>query len=220
MNSKRIETLSSMIPSNAKGVFDVGSDHGYLLISLRNKNKNLKLCGVENKEGPYKNLLNNIVNKNIIGKLSDGLNDYSNDYDTVVLAGMGFNNICSIINSNLNKINDIEYFLIDSHNLIPSIRLFFNNLGYYIENENIVYENNIYYELILFKKGHQNYSDKELKYGPILLNKKDSVLIDKYKKINDKILKLINENKLDKNSYEKYKKEYEENLMIINELSI
>ena len=215
MNSKRLNTLVSMIPDNVNGVFDIGSDHGYLLVSLRNKNRDLKLCGVENKNGPYENLCKNTKDKNILCKLSDGLNDYIPGYDLVVLAGMGFNNIKNIIDKNINKIDDIKYFLIDSHNLIPSIREYFIKLKYYIKEENIVFENGIFYELILFEKGHKEYSRIEINYGPILLKKKNDDFINKYVNINNKIYEIINNNQLDKDSLLKFEEEIKNNLEII-----
>lgn len=192
MISKRLKILSQMIPEDCFGVFDVGSDHGYLLSLIREKNSNIKLCGLENKKGPFENLKKGTKNKNINCFLSDGLNSYSPDYNLVVLAGMGYQNIVNIVNKNITKITDIEYFLVDSHNFIPLIREYFINIGYFIENENILLENGIYYELILFKKGKRSYTKEEIEFGPILIKNKEKLLIDKYESINKKYQEIVN----------------------------
>ena len=219
MISKRIQTLASMIPENCTGVFDVGSDHGYLLNLIRETNSNINLCGIENKKGPYNNLLKGVKNKNIESYLSDGLDLYNSKYNLVVLAGMGYQNICNIINKNINKIDFIEYFLIDSHNFIPSIRTFFINLGYFIENEKIINENNIFYELILFKKGYKNYSKEEIEYGPILLKNHEKLLIEKYKNINNKYENIISNNNIDDFNKNKIKEKIDLNKLIIEKIT-
>lgn len=191
MYSKRINTLFTMIPQDSTGVFDVGSDHGYLLLLLRATYPNLKLCGVENKKGPYENLCENTKNQNINTILSNGLENYSKDYNTVVIAGMGYNSIKVIIN-NFNNFDNIKYFLIDSHNFIYEIRKLFVDKGYKISNEKIIDEKGIYYELILFERGESSYNEKEYKYGPILLKEKNNIFMQKYSNIynfNEKLLK-------------------------------
>ena len=218
MISNRLNILANMIPNDCKGVFDIGSDHGYLLSLIREKNKNIKLCGVENKKGPFENLKKGTKNKNIDAFLSSGLDSYSKEYNLVTLAGMGYSNIQNIVNSHLDFINNIEYFLIDSHNFIPSIRKYFIDLGYFIENEKILLENDIFYELILFKKGHLEYTKEEIEYGPILLKNKEKLLIDKYSSLNKKYLEILSNNKLDEKTYSNFKLLIEENTKIIEKV--
>ncbi len=218
MISNRLNILVNMVPNDCKGVFDIGSDHGYLLTLIREKNKDIKLCGVENKKGPFENLKKGTKNKDINIFLSSGLDSYSKEYNLVTLAGMGFSNIQNIVNDHLEFIDNIDYFLIDSHNFIPSIRTFFINLGYFIENEKIILENDIFYELILFKKGHVEYSNEEIEYGPILLKNKEKLLIDKYNSINKKYLEILSNNQLDKKSKTNFESIIEKNNKIIEKI--
>ncbi len=211
----RIYELSKLIHSENSGVFDVGSDHGYLLLLLRDLYPNISLKGVENKKGPFNNLKKNTAYKNINISLSDGLDDLTKEYTCVVLAGMGFNNINQIINKNLKKLEFIHQIIIDSHTNIDLIRKFIVSLGYYIDNEKCLIENGIYYELISFSKGEKDYSEFELKYGPILLKEKCDLFINHYKEINKKIFTIMD--KLDVNSprYQELKKEYLSNERVI-----
>lgn len=218
MISNRLNILVNMVPNDCKGVFDIGSDHGYLLTLIREKNKDIKLCGVENKKGPFENLKKGTKNKDINIFLSSGLDSYSKEYNLVTLAGMGFSNIQNIVNAHLEFIDNIDYFLIDSHNFIPSIRTFFINLGYFIENEKIILENDIFYELILFKKGHVEYSNEEIEYGPILLKNKEKLLIDKYNSINKKYLEILSNNQLDKKSKTNFESIIDKNNKIIEKI--
>ncbi len=218
MISNRLKMLAMMIPKDCFGVYDVGSDHGYLLNLIRENNSKIFLCGVENKKGPFENLQKGTRNKNIDTFLSNGLDSYNSKYNLVTLAGMGCQNIINIINSNINKISSIDYFLIDSHNFIPLIRSYFINIGYFIEDEKIILENGIYYELILFKKGKKNYSAKEIEYGPILLKNKEKLLIEKYLNLNKKYNDILQNNSLDEKNKNKLIDKINSNNKIINEI--
>ena len=214
--SKRLLLLTSLINDANKGVFDVGSDHGYLLLELYHKGFKGNLKGVENKIGPFSNLSKNTLNSPIKVSLSDGIDDLTNDYSCLVLAGMGFSNIAKIIDKHKEKLSYIDQIVIDAHNFIPESRKYFINHGFKIEEELILKENNIYYELISFIKGNENYSEEEIVYGPKLLKKRDEVFINKYKEANQKLAELLF--KLDKNSkrYKEIQNEIDRNILVIS----
>ena len=129
---------------------------------------------------------------------------------------MGFANIAKIIDKNKEKLNYIDQIVIDAHNFIPESRKYFIELGFKIEKELILKENNIYYELISFVKGHKDYSDEELNYGPILLRTKDKVFIEKYEEINKKLSELLDKIDVKNTRYNEIKKEIERNTLIIS----
>lgn len=216
MISNRIIEISKMIDQKNIGVFDVGSDHGYLLLSLRELYKDMNLTGVENKKGPYLNLIKNTKNKKITSLFSDGIDDLSNSYSCIVLAGMGYSNIKNIISKNISKIDYIDQIVIDSHNDIKECREFFTSIGFCIENEKIIKEDNIFYEIISFKKGKKEYNLNELIYGPILLKQHDEIFKEKYILMNKKIESILI--KLDKESFrfKELKEIYNNNLKVIN----
>lgn len=214
--SKRLLLLASLIKDANKGVFDVGSDHGYLLLELYHRGFKGNLKGVENKVGPFTNLTNHTLNTPIRTSLSDGIDDLTNNYSCLVLAGMGFTNIAKIIDKNREKLNYIDQIVIDAHNFIPESRKYFIELGFKIEKELILKENNIYYELISFVKGNEEYSDEELNYGPILLKTKDKVFIEKYVEINKKLSELLDKIDVKNTRYNEIKKEIERNALVIS----
>ena len=78
---------------------------------------------------------------------------------------------------------------------MDKVRLNFNNNGFKIVNEDIVYEDKKFYEVIVFEKGYQKLLEQELYFGPILLKDKNPIFIHKWTEYYDKI-KDIN-NKLD-----------------------
>ena len=67
-------------------------------------------------------------------------------------------------------------------------------LGFYIDNEILVKEKNIIYPVIRFKRGKKKYSYKDYLYGPVLIEKKDSLFIEyltKEKITKEKLLEVM-----------------------------
>lgn len=183
MISKRIKQIKKYIPLN-QDVADVGSDHGLLLRLLFDDGFPNKMLGIENKEGPFSNLskLVKAINaENVSCVLSNGIDYLPSNYKTVVIAGMGLDTIKAIINKNKDKIDFISDFIIDCHTSYEKVRPFFVELGYHVAEETIIFEDNIYYEIIHFKKSPQNYTALELTYGPIILLEKSENFINRNK---------------------------------------
>jgi len=179
--SIRLRTISSFCDENLN-IADIGADHGFVLISQFAKNANRLLLGVENKKGPYDTLVTNLklygCNDKIRTSLSDGLSEVTDNYKEIVLAGMGTKTIMKIVNDHLEKLKNIDYFIVDSHTNTYSIRKFFVKLGYSIEKETFLKENKKVYQIIKFKKGEAHYSETELKYGPILIKERSKEFLD------------------------------------------
>ena len=204
MLSKRLSIIYSFIDEGSS-VVDVGCDHGYLLIELAKNNKSTNLLGVENKLGPFSTLKKNIKLNNLDGKintsLSDGISDVDSSFDTLVIAGMGSDNIVGIIERNKDKLSLFNTIIIDSHTETEKIRRYFVKKYYKISNEKIIKDNKIVYEIIKFVKGKANYSDLEFKYGPIILNNKND---EEFKEIYKERVQYLTK-KLENATNEKFK---------------
>ena len=189
--SKRLETIIYLV-DQGENVADIGSDHGFIVIELINRNIAASCLAVENKIGPYTNLVKNTsLIKNIKTSLSDGLKEVDKQFSTVIIAGMGFNTIKEIINDSIEKLDIIDTFIIDSHTLTYELRKFMSEIGYFIKDEQCLIENKIFYEIIKFQKGHKVYSEVELKYGPILLNNRSEDFITHYSNQIEKLKSLV-----------------------------
>jgi len=169
--SKRLNALADLVNKNYD-LADIGSDHGFLITILVNKGFKNKLLAVENKKGPFEGLkenLDSLHKDNIFYSLSNGLEEAPENYKTYVIAGMGFSTIQSIINNDIEKVKKAKYLIIDCHTNQTEVRQFITKIGYRIINEKVIYEDKIYYDLICFENTneHVEYSDVELKYGPI-----------------------------------------------------
>lgn len=164
--SRRLQAVADFI-KDGSSVFDIGADHGNLEIFLSTSRRINKIFAVDNKEGPYNILKNNTQNlNNVKVKLSSGLDDYSSEYDTVVIAGMGGLLIIELLKEHQESLSSIEHLIIDPHKNIPETRTELLKLGFAIKEEKIVKEKNKYYFVIhLTKNNNVQYSEDEILYG-------------------------------------------------------
>ena len=195
--SNRLKTVASFVKDNSY-ILDVGCDHALLDIYLVNNKKNITAIASDINKEPLKQAKENIKKYNLTNEIklinSDGLDEINNKIDTVILSGLGTTTIINILKKDKNKLNNIKNLIISSNNDYYELRKEITKLGFIIKDEKLVLEKNIYYPIILFEKGNKKYNKLKLKYGPIILTKKDQVFnsylekrINKLDEINKKL---------------------------------
>lgn len=217
--SKRLISISNFIDDNSK-VIDVGCDHALLDIYLFKNKKNISLIASDVRSGPLKQAKRNIdkYNCDIKVKLGYGISTIESDIDTVVIAGMGGDTIVDILNNDSNLLVNVEKMVLSPQSEWMKVRKVISSLGFYISNEVLVEDGTKFYLIIEAKKGHKDYNDLELEYGPVLSKNKSLEFLSYYKKVlaeEEKVLEKIPNEKI-----KEYKnKEKEINLLknMINE---
>ncbi len=195
----RIEEIYSYIDIKDK-VVDVGCDQAKLSIMLSKRNQPSIAVDISEK------VINNArskVDKSLVDlRVSNGLDKIKEgEADTLVLSGMGTHTIIDILlNTNLR----FKKIITISNNYHDILRERLNELNYKIESEQIINENNKFYNLILFKEGNDKLTEEDILLGK---NHKDLntyqeyllYLLKKYQNIkktskdkNNKIDKMIN----------------------------
>ena len=172
-----------MVPKSV--VADIGSDHGKLMIALVQSGIVTKGFAVENKEGPFERLRNNLIKYHVDDKItplfSDGIKDITRDVTTIVIAGMGGQSIVNILKAHPEKMVRVQTIIIDAHNAVPLARKEICQMGFAIADEKIVKEDDIFYEIIKFVKAEKAIiSDEDLEFGPILRREKSATFKEKY----------------------------------------
>lgn len=180
--SKRIKIISKLI-SPYKTLADVGCDHGYLILEALNNDLIDYAIGVDNKKMPLESAKENLKEfdkdkYDLI--LSDGIKDVPKGIDCLCILGMGGILINEILD-NPNRDN-FKRIILQANKNNYEVRRFMVNFGYKITNEAIIYDKK-YYEVDVFEKGVEEYTELELKYGPINLKNKTKEFTDylKYK---------------------------------------
>ena len=181
--SKRLKIIHDMVPNSV--VADIGSDHGKLMIALVESGKVAKGYAVENKEGPFERLRSNLIRYHVNDKItplfSDGIKDITRDVNTIVIAGMGGQTIVSILKAHPEKLVRVQTIIIDAHTAVPFARKEICQMGFAIADEQIVKEDDIFYEIIKFIKADKAIiSDEDLEFGPILRQEKSATFKEKY----------------------------------------
>ena len=181
--SKRLKIIHDMVPNSV--VADIGSDHGKLMIALVQSGKVNKGFAVENKEGPFERLRSNLIRYHVNDKItplfSDGIKDITRDVGTIVIAGMGGQTIVNILKAHPEKLVSVQTIVIDAHTAVPVARKEICQMGFAIADEQIVKEDDIFYEIIKFIKADQAIiSDEDLEFGPILRQQKSATFKEKY----------------------------------------
>ena len=163
--TKRLDFLASLLTKDNK-VIDIGTDHAYLPILLHQKQ--IKCMGTDIHEkaliSAYHNLEEYHLEKEIPLQLTDGLNLEIKDYNTLVIAGMGFNTIKHILN-NKDKLKNITTIIIQSNNDYDKLRKFLNELEYLLKEEYILEDKNHIYHIMKYLKGKENLTKEEILMG-------------------------------------------------------
>ncbi len=187
--NKRIKIISSYINEDDK-VADIGCDQA-LLSELLAKRKMYSVAS-DIKENIVLNAKKRLENLNLDNYvnfiISDGLDNIPNDIDALVLSGMGTYTILKIISKSKKQYKKVITISNNNNDILRAKMLDF---GYKILLEEIIYDKNKYYNLIVFIPGEYKYTKEELLFGvnhknEELFIKKLKFDLNKYKEIYDK----------------------------------
>jgi tRNA (adenine22-N1)-methyltransferase len=181
--SPRLKKITDLVNDNSK-VIDIGCDHGLVDVYISKNKKNITVLASDINQNALNNAIENIkkyhCENNVSTILSDGLNQIdTTNYDTIIISGMGAHSIIGILQTNKNKLKNIDTLIIQSNNDIDFLRKKITDMNYYIEQEELVKEKKFIYTIIRFKKGRKKYTKQQLYFGPILLIKNDDLFKEK-----------------------------------------
>lgn len=163
MKSLRLLAIASLIDKGSS-VLDVGTDHAYLPIFLSQNEKCKSIIASDVSSNALKIAKDNLKKYHIDDVkliLSNGLDSINEEYDTIVLAGMGTSTIIKIL-ENKKLPNNL---IISSNNDLYKLRKFMNKIKYKIKEEIVILEKNKYYDIIKYQKGNEKLSYFKKMYG-------------------------------------------------------
>lgn len=181
----RIETIASLVDNDAL-VVDIGTDHAYLPIYLYENDITKNIVASDISSNALLFAKSNLEKHNLRGKIklvvSDGFKNLDECFDIAIISGVGTETIKKILDNEVlpNKL------ILSSHKNVSDLREYMFKIGYKIEKEIIVYENNIYYNIIKYVKGKDNLSKYDLLVGLSNDINYKKHLLNKYKEIYEK----------------------------------
>ncbi|HCM90170.1 MULTISPECIES: tRNA (adenine(22)-N(1))-methyltransferase TrmK [Vagococcus] len=187
--SKRLERVGEFVPKNAI-LADIGSDHAYLPANLiLNKQIQTAIAG-EVVEGPYQSAKHLVAELNLTKQISvrkgDGLEviNSSDNVTAISICGMGGTLIRDILNRGYlqRRLSGKEVLILQANIGEQTLRMWLVDHNYIIENEEIIYENEKTYEIIVAIKSDKNIplTEEEIMFGPILLKNRTVIFKEKW----------------------------------------
>lgn len=198
----RLKTLAKMVDHNSR-VADIGTDHAYLPIELV-KNGRVKFAIASDiGQGPLLNAKKDIeeagLQDSIETRLGNGLETISkkDEIDTVIVAGMGGKLMTEILNSAWLKGFHFPTLILEPNVGESGVRSWLMIHGYKIIQEKILAEAGHIYELIkaVLTKKVKPLTEKELLFGPVIVQDKEPVFYEKWQnqlEYNQKLLLNLN----------------------------
>lgn len=185
--SKRLAVVASFVPQGAR-LADIGSDHAYLPAALALAGKIDQVVAGEVVAGPYQNMANEIqqsgLGGQVIPRLANGLAAiHPGDHiDTVVIAGMGGTLIADILERGQKQLTGVQRLILQPNVGEPRLRAWLQAHRYQIMAERLVKEDGHIYEIIVAEPSPVpfRYSDYELQFGPLLLEKRGPIFAEKW----------------------------------------
>ncbi|MDR0545680.1 MAG: class I SAM-dependent methyltransferase [Mycoplasmataceae bacterium] len=189
--TKRISCILQQIkPCNI--VFDIGSDHAQVAINLLQNNIAKHVVNTDIAKKPLTTTIHNLQNAGLIKKTTnihaDGLQfSFHKPIDYCVIAGLGSHTITNIL-THANKHLKINKYIIVSNNKPEIIRFWLKTSNWKLENEQIIYDKNVFYFLfVVSKKGLIIKTPKDIYIGVYLPKRPSNEL---YQWIHQELIKL------------------------------
>ncbi len=204
--SNRLKMIAESI-SSCSLVYDIGTDHAYVPISLLQKGTCENAFATDIKIGPLiiakKNIQNYHLEEKITTKQGNGLDVVGDNPECIIIAGMGGILITELIKNNINKAENTKQLIIQAMNAEEIIRKFMLKNGFSIEFEKLTQEGNKIYNLISFsyKNSVNDYLEYEY-FSSRYLVSNNNILLKKYlkpkiKRLNDIIKGQVITNTID-----------------------
>lgn len=189
--SKRLKYISSLV-NDVEKIVDVGTDHGYVVIELLNKDKIKSAIASDINKGPVERARDNVkaygLSQKVSCRLGSGLKTVKpGEVDAAVIAGMGGNLIKDIIEADMDVFKKLKYAILQPVQNPEVVREYILTKGFNLEDEWIVYDEDKYYEIMKVSYGKNitktDLVDIDYEVSDILIRKKDPVYFDylKYK---------------------------------------
>ena len=168
--NKRLELIASILP-HGRGFADVGTDHGYLPVYMAQHGYSGKIIASDINEGPLSTAVVSArqagVEDRICFRLCDGLDGCgSEELDTVVIAGMGGDTICGILDRADWVMSRDILLILQPMTKAEVLRYWLTNNDFAICGEWLIEENGEIYQILSARFGARTpLSDAELFTG-------------------------------------------------------
>ena len=162
---------------------DVGTDHGFLPISLVLDGEIDRAIAMDLRSGPLARAKEHVkeyhLEDKIETRLSDGLMEVNvGECDLVSITGMGGRTMHDIIEERKDVATSVNHLILQPQSEIPEFRKYLYENGFVIVEEDCIFEDGKYYFLMKTARGTGKITDLEAEFGPRLLEEENETLKD------------------------------------------
>lgn len=181
--SMRLKAIAQMVTPCGVAA-DVGCDHGYLAIHLVEKGLAKRVIAMDVAKGPLSRAKENIGKSSckdrIETRLSDGVTMLQNgEADTVIMAGIGGNLMMRLLENGKEILRTVKELVLSPHSEIEQVRRYLLAHEYIIVDENMIVDEGKNYVILKVSHGAGSYEKRcHYRYGKVLLEKRNPVLLD------------------------------------------
>ncbi len=194
--SKRLETIASLVKEGSI-LADIGTDHGYIPIYLVSEGICPRAYAMDVRKGPLERAEEHVkeygLEEKISLRLSDGLKKLNpGEADTVVIAGMGGELICRILEEGRHVWESTERFILSPQSELSFVRRYLEKNGFEILREDMLKEEGKYY--VIMEVGHGSMAlsrDCYYEYGRSLIQEKHPVLAELLEKEKENLNRIL-----------------------------
>ncbi len=181
--SHRLTTVAEFVTKGNR-VADIGCDHAHTSIYLVENGIAASSIAMDVNKGPLERAKENInrfgYEDRITTRLSDGAKELEvGEADTLLISGMGGLLMNKILTDSIEVVKAAKELVLQPQSEIALVRKQIHELGFFIEKETMLVEDEKYYVAIKAKNVNQtSYYEKEIfyRYGKVLLEEKSPIL--------------------------------------------
>ena len=196
--SNRLKFVAQHI-GNCDVLADIGTDHGYIPIYAVKNNLCKRAIATDINKGPVKKAKQNVgiegESDRIEVRLGGGLNPIEKGQaDCVIIAGMGGNLIRDILEADKQKLKEIKTIILQPAQNPEVLRKYLYNNNYQIIQEDLCFDEGIFYELFKVKYGEgecRTYNPIDYEISKKLISENHPLIKEFLKFKENKYLKII-----------------------------
>lgn len=179
--SRRLQAVADLV-SDGEIVADIGTDHGYIPIYLIQSGKCARVFAMDINEGPYLRARQHVsgygLSDQIITRQSDGMKALANGEATsIIIAGMGGGLVMKILEQDKRLWPEFRELVLQPQSELAKVRRYLQENHWRVIEEDMVFEDGKYYPILRVQHGGDApYSQAELEYGRVLIQKKHPIL--------------------------------------------
>ncbi|MDQ0205557.1 tRNA (adenine(22)-N(1))-methyltransferase [Alkalicoccobacillus murimartini] len=187
--SNRLKTVAGYV-QHLKKIADIGSDHAYLPSYLCLNQPAMHAIAGEVSEGPLQAARAQVAELEIEHRIDvrkgSGLAVISRgEVEGITIAGMGGALITSILEDGKSKLEGVTRLVLQPNNAARSIRIWLLENDWRLVKEEILLENEKYYEILVAEPGtdrlrYEEDRDKKLLFGPHLMVERNEAFQKKW----------------------------------------